>query len=203
MANDGVGSNADGWSDAADADELPALAAIAKALPDAVLVIDSTACVRWANRAAERLFGVSLDEAIGANGLDFIHPDDFQLAALALTSVQDKDVGSLLELRVRSGDTLATGRDDRFTVGRQRRAQRPRPHRAAAMGSRRRRGRAVPFADAERGVGDVAPDARRHRRVVVGRSDADARARSGMARATTARRGDRRSRSRRATRRAA
>src|SRR4029077_21009145 len=38
------------------------------------------------------------------NGLDFIHPDDFQLAALALTSVQGKDVGSPLELRVRRPD---------------------------------------------------------------------------------------------------
>ena len=38
------------------------------------------------------------------NGLDFIHPDDLQLAALALTSVQDKEVGTLLELRVRSAD---------------------------------------------------------------------------------------------------
>ena len=66
----------------------------------------STPCaqVRWANRAAERLFGIPVDEAIGQNGLDFIHPDDIQLAALALTSVQAKEVGSLLELRVRSSD---------------------------------------------------------------------------------------------------
>jgi len=80
------------------------LAAVANALPDAVLVIDARARVRWANRAAERVFGIPIAEAIGANGLDFIHPDDLQLAALAITSVQSKDVGSLLELRVRSGD---------------------------------------------------------------------------------------------------
>jgi diguanylate cyclase (GGDEF)-like protein/PAS domain S-box-containing protein len=81
-----------------------ALAAVATSLPDAVLVIDSQARVRWANRAAERVFGIPIDEAIGTNGLDFIHPDDLQLAVLAIASVQSKEVGSLLELRVRSGD---------------------------------------------------------------------------------------------------
>ena len=100
MANDGAGP----FADDAGAGELIALAAVAKALPDAVLVIDAGAVVRWANVAAERLFGIPLDEAIGTNGLDFIHPDDFQLAALALTSVQGKDVGTLLELRVRRPD---------------------------------------------------------------------------------------------------
>ena len=81
-----------------------ALAAIADSLPDAVLVVDPLAQVRWANRAAERLFGLPADEAIGTNGLEFIHPDDLQLAALALTSVQSKEVGTPLELRVRSAD---------------------------------------------------------------------------------------------------
>ena len=80
------------------------LASVASALPDAVLVIDALACVRWANHAAERLFAMPVAEAIGKNGLDFIHPDDLQLAVLAIASVQNKDVGSLLELRVRSGD---------------------------------------------------------------------------------------------------
>jgi diguanylate cyclase (GGDEF)-like protein/PAS domain S-box-containing protein len=80
-----------------------ALAAVASALPDAVLVIGSDARIQWANRAAERIFGIPVEEAIGANGLDFIHPDDLQLAMLAIASVQTKEVGSLLELRVRSG----------------------------------------------------------------------------------------------------
>jgi diguanylate cyclase (GGDEF)-like protein/PAS domain S-box-containing protein len=80
------------------------LATVAASLPDAVLVIDDQARVRWANRAAERVFAMPIEEAIGANGLDFIHPDDLQLAVLAMASVQNKDVGSLLELRVRSGN---------------------------------------------------------------------------------------------------
>ncbi len=60
--------------------------------------------MRWANLAAERIFGIPLEEAIGSNGLDFIHPDDLQVAVLALTSVQAKEVGTPLELRIRSSD---------------------------------------------------------------------------------------------------
>jgi diguanylate cyclase (GGDEF)-like protein/PAS domain S-box-containing protein len=77
---------------------------VAAAIPDAVLVIDRFGGVRWANAAAERLFGVSLADGIGRNGLDFVHPDDVQLAAVSITSVQAKDVGTLLELRVRTPD---------------------------------------------------------------------------------------------------
>jgi PAS domain S-box/diguanylate cyclase (GGDEF) domain len=80
------------------------LANVATVLPDAALLIDAEARVRWGNRAAERLFGMSLGEAIGVNALEFVHPDDVQFAALAVASVQSKDVGSLLELRVRSDD---------------------------------------------------------------------------------------------------
>jgi diguanylate cyclase (GGDEF)-like protein/PAS domain S-box-containing protein len=100
MVDDGVGDNADEERTGG----LAALAAIATSLPDAVLVIDASAHVRWVNHAAERLFAIPADEAIGQNGLDFIHPDDLQLALLALTSVQSKEVGSLIELRIRSGD---------------------------------------------------------------------------------------------------
>lgn len=84
--------------------ELAALAAVAIALPDAVLVVDPLAQIRWANRSCERLFGIPVEAAIGNPGLDFIHPDDLQLAALALTSVQSKEVGTPLELRVRGAD---------------------------------------------------------------------------------------------------
>src|SRR4051812_29703039 len=82
-------------------EDLAALAAVLIALPDAVLVVDPQARIRWANHACERLFGIPVEEAIGSPGLDFIHPDDLQLAVLALTSVQSKEVGTPLELRVR------------------------------------------------------------------------------------------------------
>src|SRR3954470_24680554 len=94
----------DGDERVARDNDLAALAAVAMALPDAVLVVDPQAQIRWANRACERLFGIPVDEAIGSPGLDFIHADDLQLAVLALTSVQSKEVGTPLELRVRSTD---------------------------------------------------------------------------------------------------
>jgi len=97
---DGAQTRDAGESPARDND-LAALAAVAVALPDAVLVVDPLAQIRWANRSCERLFGIPADQAIGSPGLDFIHPDDLQLAALALTSVQSKEVGTPLELRVR------------------------------------------------------------------------------------------------------
>jgi diguanylate cyclase (GGDEF)-like protein/PAS domain S-box-containing protein len=84
--------------------DLAGLAAVAMALPDAVLVVDPQAQIRWANRACERLFGIPVEEAIGSPGLDFIHPDDLQLAVLALTSVQAKEVGTPLELRVQGAE---------------------------------------------------------------------------------------------------
>ena len=82
--------------------ELAAL--VADVLPDAALVVDGSVEVVWCNRAAEELFGMTFEEARGRSGLEFVHPDDLQLAALSLISVQDKEVGTLLEIRVRSTD---------------------------------------------------------------------------------------------------
>ncbi len=74
------------------------------ALPDAVVLLDATATVCWGNGAAERMFGWSLDDVVGGSALDLIHPDDHQWAARALTSVQEKSVGTLIELRIRAVD---------------------------------------------------------------------------------------------------
>lgn len=76
--------------------------AIIDALPDAVVVIDSAGNVRDANQAAERVMGAPLETWIDVSGLDLIHPDDVHLAALSLVSVQDKSVGSPVELRLRT-----------------------------------------------------------------------------------------------------
>jgi diguanylate cyclase (GGDEF)-like protein/PAS domain S-box-containing protein len=77
---------------------------LAAALPDAVVLISSLGELQWANRAAEQLFGVTPVNAVGQSILDFVHPDDVQVAALAVTSVQAKEVGTLLEVRVRGTD---------------------------------------------------------------------------------------------------
>src|SRR5690349_3189873 len=76
------------------------MASVAAALPDAVVVLDPSAAVCWANPAAERLMGRSLDECIGMNALELVHPDDAAMAAVSMASIQTKTVGSAIELRV-------------------------------------------------------------------------------------------------------
>ncbi len=56
------------------------------------------------NTAAQQLFGVSFEEGLGRNGLEFVHPDDLSMAMLSMASMQTKTIGSLLELRMRHAD---------------------------------------------------------------------------------------------------
>ncbi len=79
-------------------------ALVAESAPDALLLIDDRAEVSWCNRAATRLFGMTLEEGRGRSGLEFVHPDDFEIAALSLTSVQAKEVGTPVELRLAAAD---------------------------------------------------------------------------------------------------
>ncbi len=71
-------------------------------LPEAVFVLDSTGSVRWANHAAERLFGWPIAEWIGRSALELVHPDDAELAIVSLDSVQQKYVGTPIEVRVQT-----------------------------------------------------------------------------------------------------
>ena len=79
-----------------------ALARLALTLPDALILLDEQARVHWGNQAAERLFGRSLADSVGLSGLELVHPDDIELAALSLTSVQTKEIGTPIEIRLRS-----------------------------------------------------------------------------------------------------
>jgi diguanylate cyclase (GGDEF)-like protein/PAS domain S-box-containing protein len=54
----------------------------------------------WGNPSAERLFERSLEDWAGQSGLDLVHPDDHEFALRSLTTIQDKDVGSPIEIRV-------------------------------------------------------------------------------------------------------
>jgi diguanylate cyclase (GGDEF)-like protein/PAS domain S-box-containing protein len=80
------------------------LADLAQSLPDALVVIDQVGGVLWANDAAERLFGRTTAEIVGTSAFDFVHGDDKELAAVSLTSIQGKAVGTPLELRVKAAD---------------------------------------------------------------------------------------------------
>ncbi len=74
------------------------------ALPDAVVLLDASATLCWGNQAAVRTFGWSLEDVKGRSALELVHPDDHHWAARALTSVQDKSVGSLIEVRIRAAE---------------------------------------------------------------------------------------------------
>jgi diguanylate cyclase (GGDEF)-like protein/PAS domain S-box-containing protein len=78
------------------------LPALLEQLPDTVLLLDAQGRVRWGNVAAERLFGRELEESVGASALDHVHGDDVELVLRSLTSIQAKELGTLIEIRVRT-----------------------------------------------------------------------------------------------------
>ena len=76
---------------------------LALELPDAVVVADGQGNLIWGNPAAERMFGVSTADIVGLSALELLHPEDHGLALASLESVQGKELGSPIELRVKSG----------------------------------------------------------------------------------------------------
>jgi PAS domain-containing protein len=80
------------------------LAEVAAALPDPVLLMSATGDLAWGNLAAERLFGVALADGIGRNMLEFMHPDDAEMALVSAVAMQRKEIGTLLALRIRGFD---------------------------------------------------------------------------------------------------
>ncbi len=71
-------------------------------LPDGVLVVDKQGNIVWGNRSAERMFGRALEDWRGVSGLSLVHPDDHEFVLRAMTTVQDKDVGSPIEIRLKA-----------------------------------------------------------------------------------------------------
>ncbi|EQD35940.1 PAS/PAC sensor signal transduction histidine kinase, partial [mine drainage metagenome] len=66
-----------------------------------VLVLSASGAVRWGNHRAEEVFGVALADAVGTSVLDFVHHDDLELVHRSFESVQRKEVGNPIEVRVR------------------------------------------------------------------------------------------------------
>lgn len=77
-----------------------ALARLLDGLPDWVMVTDSEARVLWANRATEQMFERSISDSIGMSGLEFVHPEDLEIVVRSLVTVQDKEVGIPIEIRL-------------------------------------------------------------------------------------------------------
>jgi diguanylate cyclase (GGDEF)-like protein/PAS domain S-box-containing protein len=71
-------------------------------LPDAIVMVDMEGTIVWGNRSAEQTFGRSFDDWVGRSGLDLVHPDDHELVLRSLVSIQGKDIGSPIELRIRA-----------------------------------------------------------------------------------------------------
>ncbi len=69
-------------------------------VPEILAVLDSSAHLIWANRRAEEHFGRGVGESLGMSALDIVHPDDLELALLSLETVQQKDEGNPIEIRV-------------------------------------------------------------------------------------------------------
>ncbi|MGO9911530.1 MAG: diguanylate cyclase domain-containing protein [Acidimicrobiales bacterium] len=76
------------------------LAQLLDSLPDWVMVTDSQARVLWANRATLLMFERSRTDSVGMSGLDFVHPEDLELVLRSLVTVQSKEVGVPIEIRV-------------------------------------------------------------------------------------------------------
>ena len=70
--------------------------------PDVAIIVGPDGCIKWGNHAAETLFGRSVESSVGLSGLDFVHPEDIELVLRSLTSIQGKETGSPIEIRVRS-----------------------------------------------------------------------------------------------------
>ena len=71
-------------------------------LPDAVVVVDAAGNLVWGNSTAERLFGTTIHESAGLSGLEYVHPEDLPFVLLSLESIQEKEVGSPIEIRLRT-----------------------------------------------------------------------------------------------------
>ena len=71
-----------------------------RSLPDAVVVVNAGGALVWGNSTAERLFGKTISEAVGLSGLTFVHPDDLPFVLLSLESIQEKQVGAPIEIRL-------------------------------------------------------------------------------------------------------
>jgi diguanylate cyclase (GGDEF)-like protein/PAS domain S-box-containing protein len=83
-------------------DELASMVNAFLGLPDAVVLVDGSGTVVWANCSAERIFGRPLGDWVGRSGLDLVHPDDQAFILRSLASIQGKEVGTPIEIRVKA-----------------------------------------------------------------------------------------------------
>jgi PAS domain S-box-containing protein len=77
------------------------LARLLSVFPEIVIVLDADGKLLWANDLAQNLFSRSLDESIGISVIDFVHPDDLEMVLRSFETVQGKQMGNPIEVRVK------------------------------------------------------------------------------------------------------
>ena len=73
-------------------------------LPDPVFVIDGEGRLAYASGASRRALGWEVEDWIGRSAFDLVHPDDLDMALVSFESVGGKDVGSPIDIRLRTAD---------------------------------------------------------------------------------------------------
>ena len=80
------------------------LGRIAAELPDALVILDPSGTMIWANQATIDLLHVDLQEWVGKSAFLLMHPDDHAVAIDAFTTVAESGLGSLMDVRLRDGN---------------------------------------------------------------------------------------------------
>ena len=78
--------------------------ALAGAMPDPVLVVDTDVILHYVNPAGAEVFGWRPDVWLGKSILELIHPDDVANVLSSTGTMQAKRVGTPVEVRVRLAD---------------------------------------------------------------------------------------------------
>ena len=81
----------------------PDLVRVLEMLPDPVVVVDSGGNLQWVNHATIQFAGMDPAEWMGRSVFELLHPDDHALAFAAFDTVTGKDLGSLIDVRIRDG----------------------------------------------------------------------------------------------------
>jgi diguanylate cyclase (GGDEF)-like protein/PAS domain S-box-containing protein len=72
-------------------------------LADPVLALDRSGALLYANDTAAEVLGWDPVELRGTSVIEFVHPDDVNLATAAMATVVTKPIGDLITVRVRTG----------------------------------------------------------------------------------------------------
>jgi diguanylate cyclase (GGDEF)-like protein/PAS domain S-box-containing protein len=91
-------------TEAAVRDSERRLRALVEKSTDVISVVDAGAVIQWDSPSILDVFGYEPTERLGRDGLDYVHPDDLDIARAALAALDQPDATATVELRVRHAD---------------------------------------------------------------------------------------------------